>query len=163
VAVFDVSQTEPLPGKEPIPLTPPAQPIAGDSHGHLLAPLTVFARELGYTVEFRALSEAGPRGWCDSRRKQIVVAAGPANRRLRTLVHEVAHALGVGYAQYGRERAEVLGRLRHLESAGINRLGEGDENALHRRTSDPRWPRVMRWRPARAQRSVDRGTCRLGY
>ena len=25
-------------------------------------------------------------------------------------------------------------------SAGINRHGEGDENALHRRSSDPRWP-----------------------
>ena len=43
------------------------------------------------------------------------------------------------------------------ESAGINRHGEGDENALHRRSSDPRWPRVMRWRSVRAQRSVDRG------
>ena len=30
-------------------------------------------------------------------------------------------------------------------SAGINRHGVGDERALHRRSSDPRWPRVMRW------------------
>jgi hypothetical protein len=30
--------------------------------------------------------------------------------------------------------------------AGINRHGEGDERALHRRGSDPRWPRVMRRR-----------------
>src|SRR5215216_4049605 len=30
--------------------------------------------------------------------------------------------------------------------AGINRHGEGDERALHRRSSDPRWPRVMRRR-----------------
>jgi hypothetical protein len=37
VSVFDVSQTEPLPGKEPVPLGPPAQPIAGDSHARLLA------------------------------------------------------------------------------------------------------------------------------
>ena len=43
------------------------------------------------------------------------------------------------------------------ESAGINRHGVGDENALHRRRSESRWPRVMRWRPVRAQRSVDRG------
>ena len=43
------------------------------------------------------------------------------------------------------------------ESAGINRHGEGDENALHRRRSELRWPRVMRWRSVRAQRSVDRG------
>jgi hypothetical protein len=26
------------------------------------------------------------------------------------------------------------------ESAGINRYGEGDERALHRRVSAPRWP-----------------------
>jgi hypothetical protein len=43
------------------------------------------------------------------------------------------------------------------ESAGINRHGEGDENALHRRRSWSRWPRVMRWRSVRAQRSVDGG------
>jgi hypothetical protein len=43
------------------------------------------------------------------------------------------------------------------ESAGINRHGEGDEDALHRRRSESRWPRVMRWRSVRAQRSVDRG------
>jgi hypothetical protein len=47
-------------------------------------------------------------------------------------------------------------RMERGESAGINRHGERDENARHRRSSDPRWPRVMRWRPARAQRSVDR-------
>jgi hypothetical protein len=43
------------------------------------------------------------------------------------------------------------------ESVGINRYGAGDERALQRRSSQSRWPRVMRWRPARAQRSVDRG------
>ena len=43
------------------------------------------------------------------------------------------------------------------ESVGINRHGAGDERALQRRSSQSRWPRVMRWRPARAQRSVDRG------
>ena len=49
------------------------------------------------------------------------------------------------------------------ESAGINRHGGGDGRALRRRASDPRRPRVMRRRPARAWRSVDRGTCRPGY
>ena len=51
-------------------------------------------------------------------------------------------------------------RTEREESAGINRHEERDENARHRRSSDPRWPRVMRWCPVRAQRSVDRGTCR---
>ena len=36
VSVFDVSQTEPLPGTEPVPLDPPSQPIEGDTHAHLL-------------------------------------------------------------------------------------------------------------------------------
>ncbi len=44
-----------------------------------------------------------------------------------------------------------------VESAGMNRHGEGDDDALHRRRSESRWPRVMRWRSVRAQRSVDRG------
>ena len=44
-----------------------------------------------------------------------------------------------------------------LRKAPDNRHEEGDERALRRRPSESRWPRVMRWRPARAQRSVDRG------
>jgi len=108
VPVFDVSMTDPLPGVEPVPLAPPAQPIEGDSHAALIAALVALARELGYTVETRRLPEAGPGGWCDPKRREIVIADGPANRRLRTLVHELAHALGIGYEHYGRRRAEVL-------------------------------------------------------
>jgi hypothetical protein len=63
---------------------------------------------LGYTVGTHRLHEDGPGGWCDPQRREIVIADGPANRRLRTLVHELAHALGIGYEQYGRRRAEVL-------------------------------------------------------
>ena len=44
-----------------------------------------------------------------------------------------------------------------LRKAPDNRHEDGDERALRRRSSESRWPRVMRWRPARAQRSVDRG------
>jgi Putative metallopeptidase family (DUF6782) len=48
-------------------------------------------------------------GWCDPKRRRIVVDAGlPANAQVRVLVHELAHALGVGYAQFGRARAEVI-------------------------------------------------------
>jgi hypothetical protein len=108
VPVFDVSMTDVLPGMEPIPLTPPAQPIEGDSHADLIAPLIQLGGELGYTIDIRELAEHGPGGWCDAQAKQIVVAAGPANRQVRTLVHELAHAQGIGYAQYGRDQAEVL-------------------------------------------------------
>jgi hypothetical protein len=107
VPVFDVSMTDPLPGKEPVPLSPPSQPITGDSHGHLIAALIAHAGQLGYRVEIRELPDNGPGGWCDPKRKQIVVATGPANRQVRTLVHELAHAHGLGY-ELGRERCEVL-------------------------------------------------------
>jgi antirestriction protein ArdC len=108
VPVFEVSMTDPLPGKEPVPLTPPVQPIEGDSHHHLVVPLCDLACEIGYRVEIRELPEHGPGGWCDPKRKQIVIGDGPANGIVRTLVHEIAHALGIGYEQYGREQAEVL-------------------------------------------------------
>ena len=32
------AMTDPLPGTEPVPLAPPAEPIEGDSHHHLIAP-----------------------------------------------------------------------------------------------------------------------------
>jgi hypothetical protein len=108
VPVFDVSMTAPLPGKEPVPLAPPSQPITGDSHHHLIAPLIAHAGQLGYSVEIRDLPDGGPDGWCDPERKQIVAAKGPANRQVRTLVHEIAHADGLGYAEFGRKHCEVL-------------------------------------------------------
>jgi hypothetical protein len=108
VPVFDVSMTDPLPGKQPIPLTPPAEPITGDSHHHLIARLIAHAAQLGYTVEIRELPEHGPGGWCDAKRREIVVANGPSNQQVRTLTHELAHAHGLGYEHYGREQAEVL-------------------------------------------------------
>ena len=107
VAVWDVTMTEPLPGKIPVALEPPSQPIAGDSHRHLIASLMAHASELGYTVELRDFPNGGPRGWCDPTRRQVVVATGPANSQLRTLTHELAHAHGLGY-ELGRERCEVL-------------------------------------------------------
>jgi len=48
-------------------------------------------------------------GWCDSDKHEIVINDElPANAHARVLVHEIAHALGVGYSDYGRRRAEVL-------------------------------------------------------
>jgi antirestriction factor ArdC-like protein len=67
--VFDISQTEVLDGAEPAPLDPPHQPLTGDSHAHLLAPLQRFAESLGYSVSFEAIE--GPMGgWCDPKAKR---------------------------------------------------------------------------------------------
>jgi hypothetical protein len=107
VPVFDVAQTDPLPDKEPVSLDSPCHPI-GDSHAHLALPLEALAGELGYTVARQPI-EGSADGWCDSSKRAIVVNdLLPANAQIRVLVHEIAHALGVGYQDYGRQRAEVL-------------------------------------------------------
>ena len=50
-----------------------------------------------------------PAGGVDQQARRIVVDSDlPVNGRVRVLVHELAHALGVGYREYGRERAEVI-------------------------------------------------------
>jgi N-terminal domain of anti-restriction factor ArdC len=127
VSVFDRSQVAPIDGVPQAPLEPPCESLTGDSHRHLLAPLQAFTESLGFTVSFEAIpGQTG--GWCDLKARRIVVDAGqPANARLRILIHETIHALGVGYAEYGRERAEVIvDTATHLAAAsvGLNLSGE---------------------------------------
>jgi N-terminal domain of anti-restriction factor ArdC len=108
VFVFDAQQVDCLPGRDPAPLEPPSQSLTGDSHEHLIAPAIAFAQSLGYEVSFEAIP-CDARGWCDTKRKKIVVEReAPANARLRTLVHEAIHALGIDYRKYPRDRAEVI-------------------------------------------------------
>ena len=106
VPVFDLAQV--TAGEHATALAPPAEPLSGDSHEHLLEPLERFAGSLGFTVTFETIG--GPAGgWCDAKRKRIVVDAGePANARVRVLIHEIAHAMGVDYQQYSRAQAEVI-------------------------------------------------------
>jgi hypothetical protein len=114
VFVFDAQQVAPLPSGEPTPLQPPSQPLTGDSHAHLIAPAVAFAESLGFTVSFEPIpGRAG--GWCDPKQRKIVVDSGVApNARLRTLVHEAIHALGVDYQQYPRAQAEVIADITTL-------------------------------------------------
>jgi len=125
--VFDVSQTDAIPGVEPAPLQPPCEPLTGDSHAHLLAPLVEFAASLGYVVAFQSIPGA-TGGWCDLQAKRIVVDADvPANAQVRTLVHEVTHGLGVDYARYSRAQAEVIvdtTTLLVLGGVGLDTFGE---------------------------------------
>ena len=107
VAVFDISQTEPLPGVEPAPLEPPGEPVTGDSHLHLLAPLERHAASLGFAVAYEPLE--GQAGYCSKRESRIVIDSGlPGNGRVATLVHELAHAHGVDYSSYSRGEAELI-------------------------------------------------------
>ena len=103
VPVFDIAQTD----GEPL-AQPPREPVTGDSHAAYVERLEQYARTLGYSVDREELDAAG--GYCDARNKRIVVSTNidAANAEVRVLVHELAHALGVGYAEYGREVAEVI-------------------------------------------------------
>lgn len=101
--LFDESQTD----GEPLP-EPPREPITGSSHARCLNPLMLLAGDLGYDVRMQMVPGRA-RGYCDSHNKIIVVEDTlPANAQVRVLVHEIAHALGIGYAEHGRARAEVL-------------------------------------------------------
>jgi hypothetical protein len=104
VPVFDVSQT----AGDDLPEPPPTVELEGDTHAHLEPKLLALADELGFTVT-TAETDPGVGGYCDSTLKRIVIATGHSpNSRIRVLVHEIAHALGVSYKDYGRSAAETI-------------------------------------------------------
>jgi hypothetical protein len=127
VFVFDRLQVAPIEGAEPLPLGPPCEPLTGESHRHLIAPLRAFAESLGFTVSFESI-DGSAGGWCDAKNKRIVVDAGlPANTQLRVLIHETIHGLGVGYSDWGRERAEVIvDTATHLVCSSVGLLVDGE-------------------------------------
>jgi antirestriction protein ArdC len=104
VSVFDISQTD----GEPLP-KPPCEPVTGDSHEPYIAKLERFARSVGYRVEYRLLEHSG--GFCSESEKLICISANTtsANGQVHTLIHELAHAVGVPtYKKHGRADAEVI-------------------------------------------------------
>ena len=107
--VFDRSQVDPIPGRaRPLENPTPPAPVEGDTHSHLLDPLLALAREIGFGV-YRAPLDGGKLGACNSGLHRILIAHGQSpNAEVRVLVHELAHALGVGYAEFGRCRAEAI-------------------------------------------------------
>jgi hypothetical protein len=101
--LFDESQTD----GDPLP-EPPSEPITGASHERLITPLALYAGDLGYEVRFQMVPGRAD-GYCDYTQQLIVIDEDLApNAQVRTLVHELAHALGIGYTEHGRNRAEVL-------------------------------------------------------
>jgi antirestriction protein ArdC len=94
-AVFDRSQVQELPPPaEPAPLDPPAAAeIDGDELAPWLEPLIALAGEIGSTVAFEPIA-SGADGYYRPRTKAIVVeAVHPPNRQVKTLIHELSHAL----------------------------------------------------------------------
>jgi hypothetical protein len=103
VPVFDIGQTD----GDALP-EPPCEPLTGDSHASLLPRLERFAETIGWTVETGDTGDADGYAAPQQHRIRLSDRLTEPNRRVRALVHELVHALGVGYRDYGRETAEVL-------------------------------------------------------
>ncbi len=99
VPVFDLAQTE---GP---PLPEPCTPLTGDDVPDRFGRLVGVARDLGYRVEAGALG--GPHGdCCPARRRIRVEAADRPDQQVKTLAHELGHAL-LHAAADDRARAEL--------------------------------------------------------
>jgi single-strand DNA-binding protein len=79
VGVFDIAQTDPIPGADPMPLQPPSVPIQGDSHQHVLPRLTEHATSLGFTVIYEATQDC--HGYCDHANHVIALNASRRTRK----------------------------------------------------------------------------------
>jgi hypothetical protein len=180
VPVFDVCMTDVLPGREPVPLAPPAQPIEGDSHAHLIAPLVQLGGELGYTIEIRELPEHGPGvrrpSQADRRRGRARQPRGPhprprARPRTRHRVRPVRSRPGRSpgrlrhglRARRGRARRQRrvdpvhrgLGRRRRAGRDPRVRPDDRHDCPPHRERT--RAPRAKHWREPRRRVSLSGG------
>ncbi len=126
VGVFDITQTDAIPGIDPLPLEPPAQPISGDSHAHLLPALEAHAASLGYRVSYPQTRDCD--GYCDHSEKLIAVSkALPPNAQVRVLIHELCHAHGADYKTYERAACEVIvDAATHITCASVGLDVAGD-------------------------------------
>lgn len=100
-AVFDISQTT-GPHVPSYQINPPGKDAA-----HLEPRLVSFAHELG--LEVRTADLGLISGYFDSHRQEIVLTRGlTPNSRVHCLVHELVHAMGISYVEYGRRPAELI-------------------------------------------------------
>lgn len=93
-AVFADDQVAPLPPPAvPGPLDPPIRDVEGDELAPVIPSLVGLAEEIGCTVAFAPIS-GGAHGYYQPSTDRIVVDDGlSANQRVKTLCHELAHAL----------------------------------------------------------------------
>jgi antirestriction protein ArdC len=98
VPVFDASQIAPLPEfpGEPVPLTPPHEPVSGDGLAGQFEPLAEFGRSLDLTVSVENIPGAACGYHEPATGRVVIEEQGPefsANAQLSVLVHELSHAL----------------------------------------------------------------------
>lgn len=115
VSVFDLSQTE----GPALAEAPECVMAEGDSLAHHRSALESLARDLGYEVSYEQPG-SGAWGFCDPQGRRIVVDRALApNGQVSVLVHELAHALGLTYADMPRAECETV-----VEATTMVVLGE---------------------------------------
>jgi hypothetical protein len=94
VSVFAQDQVAPLPPPAvPAPLDPPVRDVDGDDLAKLVVPLHELATEIGSSVTFEPVAGTA-HGYYELETKRIVVDVSlPHNQQVKTLIHELAHAL----------------------------------------------------------------------
>jgi antirestriction protein ArdC len=92
--VFDREQVGPLPPPAmPAPLDPPIHEVTGEDLASVLPRLIALGREIGSAVEFEAIP-GERRGYYELDSRRIAIRRDmPANAQVKTLIHELAHAL----------------------------------------------------------------------
>lgn len=92
--VFDVSQVDPLPPPAlPMPLDPPISPLEGDDLAWAFPGLVSVAGELGAGVLIERMPDARG-GYLEPYSRRIALnRASSVNQQVKTLVHELSHAL----------------------------------------------------------------------
>ncbi|MFF9564751.1 ArdC-like ssDNA-binding domain-containing protein [Leifsonia sp. NPDC014704] len=89
LSVFDITQTDPIEGAEPLPEDPTRRLIGDDDHG-LIAPLTRYLTGHGWGIQREPLTIAS--GYTDPERRRVVLAKDLApEQSAKTLIHETAH------------------------------------------------------------------------
>ena len=92
--VFDREQVGPLPPPAtPAPLDPPLREVTGEDLAPVLPHLVALGREIGSAVEFEAIP-GQRRGYYELESRRIAIRTDmAANAQVKTLIHELAHAL----------------------------------------------------------------------
>lgn len=89
LSVFDLAQTDPIEGADPLPVNPVRRLESNDDHG-VITPLTAHLEAHGWTIHREPLSSAN--GYTDPTSHRVTLAEDlAAEHAAKTLIHETAH------------------------------------------------------------------------
>ncbi|MGN7797701.1 ArdC-like ssDNA-binding domain-containing protein [Leifsonia sp. 22587] len=89
LSVFDITQTDPVEGADPLP-SDPTQQLTGDHDHGVITPLTAHLESTGWTISREPLSHAS--GYTDPETLRVILAEGiSVEQSAKTLIHETAH------------------------------------------------------------------------